>query len=107
MTVDLILTFNDLVAEDVVISTLRNAIIKNGKLGELRINVSSIVAIPPFNTSTAATPTSKTTPKPDGTFINLQDILLVYLFVAFYDGKVIPGELVVSGDSLSMLPTRR
>lgn len=86
----MVLKFNTSVAEDFVISTLRNAI-KNGKLGDLSINVSSIEGISPVNTSTAAPPTNKaTSPKPDGTFINFQVILLVYLFVVLCDGKLIP-----------------
>ncbi|XP_068685571.1 fibroblast growth factor receptor 1-like isoform X2 [Montipora foliosa] len=60
---DVVLRFDTQVAEDVIISTIKNAIL-DGKLGELRVNVSSIIGIPrvPLPTST---PPLKTTSKPD------------------------------------------
>ena len=57
---DLGLTFSKVVAEDIVILTIRSAI-QDGKLGELSVDASSIVGILPVVRSTTATPTSKTT----------------------------------------------
>ena len=60
---DVVLKFNSQAAEDVIISTIQNAIV-DGMLGELMVNTSSIVGIPPVPVPTT-TPPLKTTPKPD------------------------------------------
>ncbi|XP_068685611.1 neurotrimin-like [Montipora foliosa] len=60
---DVVLKFNSQTAEDVIISTIKNAIV-DGMLGELMVNASSIVGIPPVPVPTT-TPPLKTTPKPD------------------------------------------
>ena len=65
--VDLVLKFNNVVAEDSVLSTFRGAV-QNGKLGELSVNGSSIVGIPPVIKSTVSPPTTTPTPKSDGMF---------------------------------------
>ena len=61
----MVLNFNTQVAEDVIISTIQNAIV-DGMLGELMVNASSIIGIPPVPLPTT-TPPLKTTPKPDST----------------------------------------
>ena len=66
LTFDVNLKFNTRVAEDVIISTIRNAILHK-RLGELRINVSSIIGIPPVPLPTTTKPL-KTTPKPESKF---------------------------------------
>ncbi|XP_068685566.1 fibroblast growth factor receptor 2-like [Montipora foliosa] len=59
---DVVLKFNSQTAEDVIISTIKNAIV-DGMLGELMVNASSIVGIPPVPVPTTRPPL-KTTPKP-------------------------------------------
>ncbi|XP_068685558.1 fibroblast growth factor receptor 3-like isoform X2 [Montipora foliosa] len=60
---DVVLKFNSQAAEDVIISTIQNAIV-DGMLGELKVNASSIVGIPPVPVPTT-TPPLKTAPKPE------------------------------------------
>ncbi|XP_068733318.1 uncharacterized protein [Montipora capricornis] len=73
---DVVLRFNTQVAEDVIISTIQNAITDDGKLGELRVNVSSIIGIPPVPLP-ATTPPLKTPSKPesDNTWIIVGAVL--------------------------------
>ena len=63
---DIVLKFSTEVTEDDTISIIQNATL-NGKLGELNINTSYIIGIPPVPQTTTA-PTS-TTPKSDGLFV--------------------------------------
>ena len=76
---DVVLKFDIQVAEDNTISMIKNAI-KNGKLGELSVNASSIIGIPPFEQSTTAAPTS-TTPKLDGLFLVVTDSGIINVMV--------------------------
>ena len=62
--VDLVLRFKNVVAEDWILSIFRGAV-QNGKLGELSVNASSIVGIPPVIKSTVTPPTTTPTPKSD------------------------------------------
>ena len=61
---DVVLNFSTEVAEDDTISLIQNAIV-DGKLGELSVNVSYIIGIPPVKQSITTVPT-RTTPKSDG-----------------------------------------
>ncbi|XP_074633148.1 hemicentin-1-like isoform X3 [Acropora palmata] len=63
---DAVLMFSTEVAEDDTISSIQNAIV-DGKLGELSVNVSYIIGIPPVEQTTTAAPTSST-PKSDRLF---------------------------------------
>ena len=63
--------FSSEVAEDDTISIIQNAI-AGGKLGELSVNVSYIIGIPPVEQTTTAAPTS-TTSKSDGSLQILVD----------------------------------
>ena len=63
---DAVLMFSTEVAEDDTISSIQNAIV-DGKLGELSVNVSYIIGIPPVEQTTTAAPTSST-PKSDVLF---------------------------------------
>lgn len=76
---DVRLKFTTEVAEDDTFSIIQNAIV-DGKLGELSVNVSLIIGIPPPITTAAAT--TSTTPKSDGMFQILvcisQIIVLVF-----------------------------
>ena len=72
---DVVLKFGIRVAEDDTISIIQSAIV-DGKLGELRENVSYIIGIPPVEESTTAAPTS-TTPKSDGLFLVVTDSLII------------------------------
>ena len=65
--VDLVLKFKSPVAEDLVLSILRGAVV-NGKLGKLSVNASSIVGIPPVIKSTVTPPTTTPTPNGGGMF---------------------------------------
>ena len=67
----MVLTFSTEVAEDDTISIIQNAIV-DGKLGELSVNVSYIIGIPPVEQTTTAAPISST-PKSDGLFQILVD----------------------------------
>ena len=58
------LRFSTEVAEDEAISTIQSAVV-DGKLGELSVNVSYIIGIPPVEQTTITAPTN-TTPKSDG-----------------------------------------
>ena len=60
----MILKFNTQVAEDVIISTIRNTIMDD-KLGELSVNASSIVGIPAVRSLPTTILPLKTTPKPE------------------------------------------
>ena len=68
---DAVLMFSSEVAEDDTISIIQNAI-AGGKLGELSVNVSYIIGIPPVEQTTTAAPTS-TTSKSDGSLQILVD----------------------------------
>ncbi|XP_068685579.1 fibroblast growth factor receptor 4-like isoform X1 [Montipora foliosa] len=60
---ELVLRFNIEVAEDLIISTIRNATV-DGRFGELSVNASSIIGVPPvIKTATTSSPTDKTTQK--------------------------------------------
>ena len=63
---ELVLRFNIEVAEDLIISTIRNATV-DGRFGELSVNASSIIGVPPvIKTVTTSSPTDKTTQKANG-----------------------------------------
>ncbi|XP_068685596.1 neural cell adhesion molecule 1-like isoform X2 [Montipora foliosa] len=62
---DLVLKFDTEVAEMDIISTIKNGIV-DGKLGELTVNTSSIIGIPPVILSTTTVSTT-TSPESDGT----------------------------------------
>ena len=64
----MVLKFSTEVAQDETISTIQTAIV-DGKLGNLRANVSSIIGIPPAEQSLTAALTS-TTSKSDGLFLS-------------------------------------
>ncbi|XP_067032058.1 fibroblast growth factor receptor 3-like isoform X2 [Acropora muricata] len=61
---DVVLKFSTKVAEDDTISFLQSAIV-DGKLGELSMNVSPIIGIPPVEQSTFAAAAPSTSPKSD------------------------------------------
>ena len=73
------LKFRTEVAEDDIISIIQNATV-DGKLGELSVNVTHIIGIPPPIT-TAATPTN-TIPKSDGLFLVFTNSGIINLRVA-------------------------
>ena len=54
------------VAEDDVISKIESAVV-DGRLGDLSVNSSSIIGIPPV-IQTTTTPSSENTPKPDSMY---------------------------------------
>ena len=62
----MVLKFSIEVAEDETISIIQSATV-DGKLGELSVNVSNIIGIPPIELTTTAALTS-TTPESDGLF---------------------------------------
>ena len=68
---DVVLKFGFKVAEDDTISIIQSAIV-DGKLGELSVNVSYVVGIPPVEQRTTAAPSS-TTPKSGGLFLDVTD----------------------------------
>ena len=82
---DVVLKFGTKVAEDDTISFLQSSIV-DGKLGELSVNVSHIIGIPPIEQSTTAVASPSTTPKSDGLFqilidsgsINLRALQLLF-----------------------------
>ena len=76
---DVALKFTSVVAEEDTISIIQNAT-KDGKLGELSLNVSHIVGISRFPRTTTTAPTS-TTPKSDGLFLLQIVVLLILEFV--------------------------
>ena len=63
---DVVLKFRTEVAEDETISTIQTAIV-DGKLGDLSVEVSSIIGIPPVEQTSTAAPT-RATSKLDGLF---------------------------------------
>ena len=71
----MVLKFKTEVAEDDTISTIQNSIV-DGKLGELNVNTSYIIGIPPIikmrvstkSAQTITTMPTRTTPKSDGLF---------------------------------------
>ena len=63
---DVVLKFGIKVAEDDTISIIQSAI-EDGKLGELRVNLSYIIGIPAVGQTRITAPTS-ITPKSDGLF---------------------------------------
>ena len=65
---DVVFSFRTEVAEDETISTIQTAIV-DGKLGDLTVNVSSVIGIPSFEQTSTAAPTS-TTPESDGLFVS-------------------------------------
>ena len=69
---DVVLKFGIKVAEDDTTAIIQNAIV-DGKLGELSVNVSPIIGIPPVEQSTTAAVPPSTTPKSDGLFQILID----------------------------------
>ena len=90
----MVLKFGFRVAEDDTVSIIQSVVV-DGKLGELRENVSYIIGIPPLKQSTTMAPTSITT-KSDGLFLVVTDNPIVnvgvvsvwltsnQLFCAFY-----------------------
>ena len=68
----MVLKFGIKVAEDDTISIIQNAIV-DGKLGELSVNVSHIIGIPPVEQSTTTAVPPSTTTKSDGLFQILID----------------------------------
>ena len=75
----MVLKFNTEFAEDDTISIIQNAIL-DGKFGELSLNVSYIIGIPPVEQTTSPAPTS-TTPKSDGLFLVATDCATMNLRV--------------------------
>ena len=69
---DVVLKFGNEVAEDDTTAIIQNGIV-DGKLGELSLNVSHIIGIPPVEQSTTAAVPASTTPKSDGLFQILID----------------------------------
>ena len=69
---DVVLKFGNEVAEDDTSAIIQNAIV-DAKLGELRVNVSHIIGIPPVGQSATAAVPPSTTPKSDGLFQILID----------------------------------
>lgn len=70
VTTDLVLKFSSTIQERQVIDILRNAA-KNGMLGELNVNVSSIIGTrPTVKTTTTAAATTPSSPS-DSTFLCL------------------------------------
>ena len=67
----MVFKFSSVVAEDETFSIIQNAA-ANGKLGELSVNVSYDIGIPPVKQTKATAPTSITS-KSDGLFENLSD----------------------------------
>ena len=67
----MVFKFSSVVAEDETFSIIQNAA-ANGKLGELSVNVSYDIGIPPVEQTKATAPTSITS-KSDGLFQNLSD----------------------------------
>ena len=65
LTFDVVLKFGIKVSEDDTISIIQNAIV-DGKLGELSVNVSHIIGIPPVEQSTTTAVPPSTTTKSDG-----------------------------------------
>ena len=63
----MVLKFSIEVSEDATVSVIQNAT-ANEKLGELRVNVSFIIGIPPVK-QTASAALTTTTPKLDGLFL--------------------------------------
>ncbi|XP_068685561.1 tyrosine kinase receptor Cad96Ca-like isoform X3 [Montipora foliosa] len=61
---ELVLRFDIEVGEDHIISTIRDAIV-DGTLGELNVNASSIIGIPPVKKPGNTSPTTKTNQKPE------------------------------------------
>ena len=74
----MVLKFRIEFAEDYTISLIKNATV-NEKLGELSVNVSYIIGIPPVEQTTTATVTS-TTPKLDGLFLVFTQIAQFHNF---------------------------
>ncbi|XP_015769888.1 PREDICTED: fibroblast growth factor receptor 2-like isoform X8 [Acropora digitifera] len=70
LTFDVVLKFGIKVAEDHTISIIQNAIV-DGKLGELSVNVSHIIGIPPVEQSTTTAVPPSTTTKSDEHSFNL------------------------------------
>ncbi|XP_068685600.1 uncharacterized protein [Montipora foliosa] len=106
---DVVLRFNTQVAEDVIISTIQNAITDDGKLGELRVNVSSIIGIPPVPLPTT-TPPLKTPSKPesDNTWIIVGAVLgavalviIVTVIIWFVRKKKFPKKPKVSDTNVA------
>ena len=64
---DVVLEFSIKVAEDDTIFIIQSAV-RDGKLGELSVDASSITGIPPVAQISTAPPTT-TTPKSDGLFL--------------------------------------
>ena len=78
----MVLKFSTEVAEDETISIIQNAIV-DGKLGELSVNVSSIIGIiTPVEQTTTTTPTSIAS-KSDDVFQILSDSGGINLFFLF------------------------
>lgn len=71
---DVVLKFRTEVAEDETISTIQTATV-DGKLGNLSLNASSIIGIPPVEQTSTAAPTS-TLPNADGSAGNLWAIIV-------------------------------
>ena len=76
---ELVLRFNIEVPEDHIISTIRNAIM-DGRLGELNVNASSIIGVPPVIKTPATSPTDKTTTKADGMIFYKLQFRFSYVF---------------------------
>ena len=82
----MVLKFGTNVAEDWALAIFREAA-KDGKLGELMVNVSSIVGIPPVVKSTDTPPTTTPTPESEGMF-HFDCFNCWFLLVCVFHGKL-------------------
>ena len=78
----MVLKFSTEVAEDETISIIKNAIV-DGKLGELSVNVSYVIGIPPVEQTTTVARTS-TTLKSGGLFQILVDSGSINLSACYF-----------------------
>ena len=82
----MVLKFGTNVAEDWALAIFRE-VAKDGTLGELMVNVSSIVGIPPVIKSTVTPPTTALTPESDG-MLHFDGFNCWFLLVCVFDGKI-------------------